>query len=209
MANDNVEPAEFRRILDNEGGERAVAKYLCDNPEILYWTLCPSSGHARYVFCEFPLGSQYNVDVVILNSYSGTWEVYFVELEPVHDPVYTKAGIPSQRLAGAIKQLDDWREYVQQNPDAVRRDLVRWAMERDKLGYTKREPVNRSGDRLADSRTVILYRYQVVIGRSSKHSAEVRALAGRHALSHSQQVVSYDRLLHLVERRYEGKRDTT
>ena len=44
----------------------------------------------------------------MLNSYSGAWEDMFVELEPVGDPVFTKAGVPGRRLAGALKQVEDW-----------------------------------------------------------------------------------------------------
>lgn len=159
----------------------------------------------RYVLPEFPLGSQFCADIVILNAYSGVWQAFFIELEPVDDPVFTKAGIPSNRLATAIRQVDDWRAYIQQNHDTVRRDLVRWAMERDTLRYSsKPEPFNYSGDYLADPRTRISIRYKVVIGRSSGLGREVRERMGRYTDQHDIELVSYDRLLRLAERRYGG-----
>jgi len=155
------------------------------------------------VFEEFPLGGAFLVDLVLLNSYSGAWEAHLIELEPVADPIFTKKRTPSERLAIAIRQIDDWRTYVEQNKEAVRRDLVRWAKRRDLLGYSGRgEPCNYSGDRLADPNTVILFRYHVVIGRSTKLVNLSRILAGQYSGNHWIEVVTYDRLLRLAEYRY-------
>lgn len=199
---EKVDLTEFRAALDDPG-ERAAAAYLRKNPRVLYWTFCSASGHDRFVFFEFPLGSQYVADAVILNSYSGAWEAFFIEFEPAGDATFTKAGTPTKRLAGAFRQVDDWRMYIEQNADSVRRDFVRWAGKYDRLGYSDgRSPSNYSGDRLADPRSVILYKYAVIIGRSSRTPQETRSLAGRHAKHHFVDVVSYDRFLRLAERRY-------
>lgn len=199
---ERIDLAEFRAVLENPG-ERMASAYLRANPRVLYWTLCSTGGHDRYLFSEFAIGSQYVADVVILNSYSGAWEAYFIELEPAGDAVFTKAGTPTRRLAGALQQIDDWREYVDQNGDQLRRDFVRWAKSHDRLGYSSgANPSNYSGDRLADPKTVILFKYAVVIGRSSSMTVHARSLSGRHAKHHFVEILSYDRFLHLAERRY-------
>lgn len=204
---ESVDLDQFRAVLQDPG-ERIAAAYFRDNPRILYWTICPASGHDRYVFFEFPLGSQFVADALILNSYSGAWEATLIEFEPVGDPVFTKGGTPSRRLAGALKQVEDWDEYIRHNGDLIRRDLVRWASRYDKLGYSEGEdPSNFSGDKLADSRSLILYKYAIVIGRSSNMPQDRRWLAGRSARHHTSEIISYDRFLRLAERRYGNNSD--
>ena len=103
MKPEYVNPSDFQSFLDAQTGERQVADFIRQKPQVLYWALCGRSGHCRFVFHEFPLGSSFVADFVVLNSYSGVWEVKFVEFEPVDERIFTKAGVPAKRLAGAIK----------------------------------------------------------------------------------------------------------
>ena len=201
-----VDLPRLEDILENGSGERGIARFFKEYPRPLYWTLCTASGHDRYMFSEFPLGSQYKCDLVVLNSYSGVWEVYFIELEPVDDPIFTKKGTPSLRASTAIRQVDDWREYVERNRDYVRSELVRWAKKFDILRYSSREePTNYSGDLLADTGTVILENYIVIIGRSSRATKEIRGLVGRYSKGHNCELITYDRVLHLARTRYSSE----
>jgi antiviral defense system Shedu protein SduA len=177
--------------------------YLRHNPWVLYWTLCSAGGHSRYVLPGFPLGARYKTDFALVNSYSGAFEVFFVELEPPGDCAFTRAGNPSKRLAGAIKQVDDWRAFFELYQHEVRVTLVSWTKRKDVLGYhPKSEPFNYAGQRLSDPEAPLLDKYLIVIGRSGHQSAETRHRAGRFGRGHSVEVVSYDRLLGLAQRRY-------
>jgi hypothetical protein len=202
-----VDVEQLRRILATDPSERSVVAYMQSAPWIPYWTFCASSGHDRYAIFEFPLGNAYKCDLLLLNSYSGSWEALFIEFEPVGDRVFTKAGVPTKRLAAAQKQVDEWSTFIERNRELVRADMVRYAKAKDRLLYSVRkgEPSNMSGQRLADPTTYIVIRYKIVIGRSSVMSPEALALAGRYRSSRNAEVVSYDRLLHLAERRYEQK----
>jgi hypothetical protein len=155
----------------------------------------------------FPLGSRHKADFAILNSYSGAFEVIFIELEPANDGVFTQAGTPSRRLAGALKQIDDWRQYVGAHQHEVRRTLKDWAVRYDLLGYSKRAPFNYSAHEFMDPSTPLLAEYQVLIGRSSQQSPESRSLGGRFGAGHDTKILSYDRVLLIAERRY-GTADT-
>jgi len=200
---EKVNPVVFKKLLDSNATERQLHSYIMQHPWILYWTLCPASGHSRFVLPSFPLGTRYKTDFVILNSYSGAYEVHFVELEPSSDQSFTKAGRPSQRLASAIKQIDDWRSFFESNQHDVRSTLVRWAKRKDVLGYhPKCEPFNYWGQYLHEPDTPLRDRYLIIIGRSSTQSPDTRNLVGRFGNGHSVQIMSYDRLLLLAERRY-------
>ncbi len=80
MQTEKVNPADFRRLLEGDATERQLHLYLRRHPWVLYWTVCPMSGHSRYILSGFPLGSRHKADFAILNSYSGAFEIMFVEL---------------------------------------------------------------------------------------------------------------------------------
>lgn len=198
-----IKPEEFASFLDTEKGERGISEFLAQRPQILYWTFCRASGHCRFVFREFPLGSQYKVDYVILNSYSGAWEVMFIELEPVNDPVFTKAGTPTKSFSKAIKQVDDWAEYYDMNKPQVRSDLVNWALEKDILGYEDDGIIcNDTGDYLADPSSYLEDSYHIIIGRRDNLDRASHKRKATYTSKHGIEVVSYDRLKDLVDIRY-------
>jgi hypothetical protein len=197
-------PLKLEKILRSCPGERTIAAYLHRHPHLVYWSFSPLGGHDRYVLTEFPLGSRFKVDMVVINSHSGAWIVDFIELEPVNDRVFNRDRTPSRQLAIAIRQIDDWRTYVRANESQVRADLVRWAKTRDILRYSSRgkEPCNYSGDQLADPRSVIFSQFSVIIGRSTKLDAERRSLLGHYSLNHDIAVITYDRFTELATKRY-------
>lgn len=207
MTQENVDVEQLRNILATTTGEREVTEYLKQNPWIPYWTMCPASGHDRYAIYEFPLGSSFKCDLLLLNSYSGVWEAIFVEFEPVDDPVFTKNHVPSKCLAIAQRQIDDWRDYLLDNKDHIRKDMVRFAKKLDKLGYScrKEEPSNLSGDRLSDPNSFLRFKFKIIIGQSSQLDAEIRRLMARTYGHYDLEILSYDRLLYLAEKRYENK----
>lgn len=198
-----ISPNDFKNFLDSQEGERGISEFLQEHPQILYWTMCRRGGHGRYVFREFPLGSQYKADFVVLNSYSGVWEVMFIELEPVNDVVFTRGGKPSKRFSGALKQIDDWAEYYDEHKSHLRSELVRWAKSKDILGYSDgEEPCNFSGHMLADPSSFLNESFHIVIGRRDKLSRDQHKRKASYSIKHNIEVMSYDRLTDLVNDRY-------
>jgi hypothetical protein len=116
--------------------------------------------------------------------------------------VFPKAGTPSKRLAGAIKQIDDWRAYFEAHQLEVRRTLKDWAVRHDLLGYSERAPFNYAEQEFMDPSTPLLDGYLVVIGRSSQQPLKSCSLAGRFGARYDTRILSYDRLLLTAERRY-------
>lgn len=206
--NEYINPDEFRKYLDLAKGEMAVASYLKEHPHPLYWSMCKMGGHTRYAFKEFPLGNQYKADFVLLNSYSGMWEVKFIELEPIDDLVFNKNGTPTCRLAGAIKQVDDWAEYFDKNQGHIREDLVRWVASKDILGYDSEikwdsaGPANCSGDYLADPNSSLSESFHIIIGRRERMNNASHKRKATYKRRHNIAIRTYDMLLDLVDRRY-------
>ena len=204
MSEHDIDPVDFKYLVENSEGEREIAQYLKEYPWILYWTFCSLSGHERYVFKEFPLGTNYRADFVILNSYSGAWKAHFIELESVSDKIFTKGGTPTQCFAKANRQIDQWKQFVSTELHQVRQEFCKWTASRDILHYSdpSPNPANNSLDYLLDPNTVILTNYHVIIGRSSQLSKEQRGIKGAYSNHHASDIVTYDRLLALVEKRY-------
>ncbi|HEY5603987.1 MAG TPA: Shedu anti-phage system protein SduA domain-containing protein [Gammaproteobacteria bacterium] len=202
---EHIYPNEFKEWLDSQSGERGALEFFAARPQILYWTFCRAGGHCRFLFKEFPLGSQYKADFVILNSYSGVWEVMFIEMEPVDDNVFTQNGIPSRRLAGAVKQVDDWSEYFDMHKNQVRAELVRWAKSKDLLGYSTDNVIsNMSGDYLSDPESYLKDSFHIVIGRRENISRASHKRKATYTSKHGIEIVSYDRIKDLVDVRYQN-----
>ena len=151
-----------------------------------------------YVLKEFPLGSRFKTDFVALTSYSGMWEVHFIELEPHDDIVITKEGIPSNRLNKAISQTKDWKQYIEKNPTSIRGDLADWCMKKDLLGYYSKttEPSNNTGDRLRSIETYVRFHYHIIIGSRKNVDSKKRNKINQ-LVDHRTSIFTYGRIIDL------------
>jgi hypothetical protein len=113
---------EFDSLLRSATCERPVLAWLKRHPIVLTRTI--PFGH--YVTSEFPFGSDYKADFVVLAPYSGGFDVYFIELEPPNVELFTKKGNPAKRLAGAIAQIDCWRSFIEHERRSVVRELEKY-----------------------------------------------------------------------------------
>lgn len=69
------------------------------------------------VISKFEFGNDHKADFVIPHddgSYGFVYEI--VEIESPHDKAFNKAGAPSQALASALKQVQDWRRWLANHP---------------------------------------------------------------------------------------------
>ena len=160
---------ELREIVDGVG-ERPLLAFLKKNPFVLRQSMYSGWGHEDYVLHEFSFGGKYQADFVVLMSYSGGWEVNFIEIEPVDDQVYTKQLKASARLNGAFTQLNDWRDFVRLNRAQVQRDLADRCKEKDLLKF----PGNASGNLLRAPETFVRFRYHIFIGRRERVKGDKR-----------------------------------
>lgn len=154
--------------------ERKIAKFLCKHPQIVLWSFISTGGHSKYVLHEFPLGSKFKADFVIPFSFSGAWEVHFVELKSPDAIIITKNGTPSKLLNSAISQINDWKSFVENNKSIVQQDLSDWCIKHDLLRWHENKfPIsNWTSDYLHDPNTFIWFNYHIIIGRRDNVSKE-------------------------------------
>jgi len=201
---ENVDVDKFENILNLSNDERSVSRYLKKHPWILYWTICDLGGHSRFMFSEFPLGSDHKVDFVILNSYSGVWEAILVELESVKTNFFNKNNTANKKLALATKQIVEWKKYIDINKENMRKEFCKWTAKKDLLGYhdPTDNPSNMSGNLLIDPRSFLNFRFFIVMGRRSDLNSENIYYKGSYLDNFGVSLITYDRLLDLTKKRY-------
>jgi hypothetical protein len=167
---------QIEEILEKDSGERKVSNFLAKNPQVIRWAVCRTGGHSAYVLKEFPFGSNYKADFVVLTSYSGAWEINLIELEPPDDKVITKAGLPSNKLNTALSQIKDWKGYIENFKTQFQTSITDWCMKKDLLKQTnyKGVPTNDTGDFLNLPTTFIYYNYYIFIGNRKNINPDKR-----------------------------------
>lgn len=157
-------------LLNKTQGERKIHAFLKKEPLLVWATFMTCGGHADYVIPEFRFRDKFRADFVVMQSFSGGWNISFVELEPVDkSPFYKKGGKlhKHKRLDSAIKQISDWRNFVAHEGATLRAQLADVAQKRDLL-YPERNLAREPRCvkmPLRDPRTYLCCKYFIVVGR--------------------------------------------
>ena len=200
--------SKLAEIIGDKKGERDVTQFLAENPQILRWAVCRTGGHCTCVVKEFPFGSSFRADFVVVTSYSNNWEVHLIELEPINDRAITKAGVPSQRLNKAISQIHDWRHHILHYPVEFRRDLSTWCVKRDLLGMYENygRPCNDTGDYLDHPATHIKLFFHIFISHRGLIDGERRKKMNQYSSSMIElSIHTYSRLLDIASNHDKSK----
>lgn len=78
-------------------------------------------GHGRWVIPKVRLGSQHVTDFILGEKSSIGFEWHAVELESPRAKMFTKIGNPTAALTHAIRQIQDWRAWLQRNQNYAAR----------------------------------------------------------------------------------------
>lgn len=197
--------------LEQAKGEREIHSFLKKEPLLVWATFMSCGGHADYVISEFCLGGKHRADFVIMQSFSGGWNVAFVELEPVDIKPFDKKSInqkkeiekPSERLLGAIKQINDWHDFEMDEGATLRSNLADAAQKYDTLYPEQnlaREPWCVKMP-LRDPKTYLCCKYFIVMGRRSHFDENLIHAKSKFARHHSNvEILTYDRFIEVAEK---------
>jgi antiviral defense system Shedu protein SduA len=119
---DDVDETDVRRLedaLEVSAVEREMQEFLQAHPVYLIQHL--GGGHGRWVIPQKRLGAEYVTDFIIGDRFSGgrTWTA--VELEGPQRRMFNRGGDPSQFLWHGIRQIIDWRVWLEYNRDYAAR----------------------------------------------------------------------------------------
>jgi hypothetical protein len=102
---------ELRCVIE-DGGERDVQRVLERYPQLLVQRLTCGMG---WVVPQKRLGSEFVTDFLVAEERSPGFYWQAVELESPRVRMFTKAGDPSRYLVHAIRQIQDWRSWLESN----------------------------------------------------------------------------------------------
>jgi Domain of unknown function (DUF4263) len=112
---------DFERVLCDAPDERALQKFLGSFP-VLLSPLAPA-GAAVWCLDRPRLGSEFVPDFLLATITSVGFRWAMVELESPNEKALTKAGLPANKLAEALKQIRDWRTWLSDNVAYARGEL--------------------------------------------------------------------------------------
>ncbi|MGW9567009.1 Shedu anti-phage system protein SduA domain-containing protein [Prescottella equi] len=178
---------EFRAVLLEATSEPPLAAFLRERPHLLVQSL--SGGHGRWVIPEKKFGDHYKGDFMIAEKSSIGFEWLAVELEGPQRKMFNLNGDINYWLNHAIQQINDWRNYISDNGDTVRR------------------PRDRHGLGLVDIDSDV--RGLVIIGRRDETPSSTNSRRRRLAVNNNLDIHSWDWLVEQAQMRcdaLEGKR---
>jgi hypothetical protein len=117
---DDSDVTELQAVLNAATDERPLQRHLATHPALLVQHL--GGGHGRWVISQKRLGSEYVTDFVIGHRNSGGRQWQFVELQSPRARLFVPStGRLSPQLDEGVKQILDWRRWLEDNRDYARR----------------------------------------------------------------------------------------
>jgi Domain of unknown function (DUF4263) len=193
---------KLTEVLNQTRREREIHDFLKKEPWIVWATFMRSGGHSKYVIPEFSVG-KHRADFVVMKSFSGGWNIAFIELKSVDEKPFTKGEIPSKDLRGAIKQIDDWKTFQDCERASLCSHLADAAQKYDILYPEQnlaREPSCVKMP-LRDPRTYLCFEYFIVMGRRSNFDEDENLIhvKSRFFSHHEVEILTYDRFIQTAE----------
>jgi hypothetical protein len=109
----------LERALKRARVERDMQTFLEKHPDMLIQHL--GGGHGRWVIPQARLGIQHVTDFLISDRDSTGRHWTAVELEGPERPIFNRNGDPSRYLWHAVRQIIDWRVWLEMNRDYASR----------------------------------------------------------------------------------------
>lgn len=127
----------YREVLETAESERPLQVQIAQHPLLLAQHL--GGGHGRWVIPQKRLGAEYVPDFVIAEKHSDGYDWQFVELQSPRARLFVPStGRTSQQLDEGIRQILEWRRWVEANLDYARRPRSQQG-----LGLTEVSPSDR------------------------------------------------------------------
>lgn len=122
---DNISKKDIKalkKLLKTAEKEHDLQEFLQNNPILLIQHL--GGGQGRWVISKPRLGAEHVTDFLIGERHSAGFDWQAVELENPNAPMFTKRGDPSKQLTHAIRQILDWRAWLQRNQNYASRPKI-------------------------------------------------------------------------------------
>jgi hypothetical protein len=111
----------FKEIIDNrEITERQILNFIKNTKSYFIVGSILKNGylfghHSLYLFPEFKMTTDYQVDYLMVGKNSAGYHFVFLELENPYNNITVKDGSFGLTLRNGIKQIDDWEFWLENN----------------------------------------------------------------------------------------------
>lgn len=110
----------FKALLETNPSERVLLNFINDNEAYFIIASLLKSNfrfghHEAFAFREFPLGTNFVADYLLVGKNSGGYHFVFVELENPCGQICTKEGDWGQTIRKGIRQVNDWNSWLESN----------------------------------------------------------------------------------------------
>lgn len=187
---------QLERVLSSDDGERALCAFLKANPYILRESL-QFIGHPTHVIAEFPLGSEYYADFVVVAPFSGAMEIMFIEVEPPSVAIFNQDFSLAKRANKGVEQINSWKIYIEKNRAQVIRDLERYANKKDLIReHSEDEKLTcTAGLSIHHPKMTLYFNYTLLMGRRNTLTETMLEKKASFLKNMDFALVSCDRLL--------------
>ena len=173
-------------ILDKN--EESLQKYLENHEKILMATLGMPEYVYNFVLPKFSFGGKYQSDFLIFTGQSSSYWITLVELELASTIIFTKNGVYSQHLNTAMRQVKEWKSWIENNLSCFQKLLYDAICKQD----------SEFNDKFDFCRRFII-KQVIIIGRRNSLSKEDRDRIATDEGS-GIQIITYDRLVECEKR---------
>lgn len=180
---------KLKTVLENASNELEIDSFLKKHLELIF-ELNEHSWNCVLPKSQFPMGTKYVADYIILSACSGYWNCVLIEMQSHRDHIFTKKGEESAGLREARKQINDWSIWIDENEPAFRAQLADFA--KDEVAQCNRPTHTKASTELRDPKTCVFYKYKVLIGRRVCLDVERNK---QRSYSSGLEIVTFDRLL--------------
>lgn len=175
---------DFEKLLEEGDNEEAVHQFLNNNR----WILGFISERTGYGYGEFMVESKFKLADSFVTDFVMLGFVYendprpiiwFIEIERPRMPLFTKNGDPSSGLTHAIRQVQNWKQWVQLNRSYLHSRIIQMVVEDSGLtaSIAKYIRVLRRGSSIAERLAHGMREYYfVVAGRRTSMTVANRLL---------------------------------
>lgn len=182
-------------LLDNDR-EETLQQYLEQHKKILIAAFGQPEWVYNLILPKFKFGSDYISDFVVFTGQSYSYWIKLIELEPSTSPIFTRQGDYAQRLNHAIKQVDEWSDWIKRN-EPYFRDCLQKALRKKYPSF---------GETLDYTRRFIVER-KIVIGRRATLSPQDNNRRFQEYEKSNLDIVTYDRLVDIERRIIQAEKE--
>lgn len=191
-----INDAFLSLISDSSCRERQILNYINHTPAFhivaaMVRSICFVYDHMLrwnevYLFPEFPLGTDWIADYLIIVRSSGGYELIFVEFESPYGNITTSDGSLGNTFIKGLRQIDDWKMWLESNYSTLESYFEH---------HAKRDIVLPREFHRYDSSRI---HFVVVAGRRKDFSDKTYRIAREYRNQHRTQLFHYDRLYNFI-----------